>query len=101
MKKGALVSNALGTIAVSYSIMYCLLNMGRLESIKSNVLKYFLSAHEEHDEAKSVVSGTLTGLMFKSTSGVNKCLKGGLVGFGISALWAFGLKKQDTVQHYL
>jgi len=85
LKSGALISNALGSIAVSYSLMYCLLSL----------------AHEDNDEAKSVVSGTLTGLMFKSTSGMKTCAKGGLVGFGLSALWAFGLKKQDSVQHYI
>merc|ERR1719516_384514 len=58
LKSGALVSNALGSIAVSYSVLYCLLSL----------------AHEDHDEAKSVVSGTLTGLMFKSTSGLQKCV---------------------------
>merc|ERR1719471_1194731 len=85
LKSGALVSNALGSIAVSYSVIYCLLSL----------------AHEEHDEAKSVVSGTLTGLMFKSTSGLKKCARGGLVGFGLSTLWAFGLKPQESIQHYL
>merc|ERR1719384_2923295 len=43
LKRGALVSNALGSIAVSYSVMYCLLSL----------------AHEEHDEAKSVVACTV------------------------------------------
>ena len=61
----------------------------------------FIVAHEENDEAKSVVSGTLTGLMFKSTSGMKKCAKGGLVGFGLSTLWAFGLKQQESVQNYI
>merc|ERR1712013_504972 len=85
LKSGALVSNALGSIAVSYSVLYCLLSL----------------AHEDHDEAKSVVSGTLTGLMFKSTSGLKKCARGGLLGFGLSTLWAFGLKPQESIQHYL
>ena len=34
---------------------------------------------EDNDEAKSVISGTLTGLFFKSTSGLQKCARGGLV----------------------
>merc|ERR1711942_289755 len=77
--------NALGSIAVSYSVLYCLLSL----------------AHEDHDEAKSVVSGTLTGLMFKSSSGLKKCARGGLVGFGLSTLWAFGLKHQESIQYYI
>jgi len=87
LKSGGLVSNAFGTIAVSYSLLHCLL---------ANV-----PVIEDNDEAKSVISGTLTGLFFKSTSGVQKCARGGLVGFGLSALWALGLKKQETVQHYI
>ena len=34
---------------------------------------------EDNDEANSMISGTLTGLFFKSTSGVKKCARGGLV----------------------
>ena len=73
--------------------------MGRYKVV--TVLHDIVAAHEDNDEAKSVVSGTLTGLMFKSTSGLKKCAKGGLVGFGLSTLWAFGLKQQDTIQHYI
>ena len=68
---------------------------------RTKLLNLSFSAHEDNDEAKSVVSGTLTGLMFKSTSGLKTCAKGGVVGFGLSALWAFGLKKQDSVQHFI
>merc|ERR1719411_2561922 len=87
LKSGGLVSNAFGTIAVSYSLLHSLL---------SNV-----SVLEDNDEANSMISGTLTGLFFKSTSGVKKCARGGLIGFGLSAVWALGLKKQETVQHYI
>ena len=27
--------------------------------------------------------------------------QGGAVGLGLASLWAFGLKKQETVQHYI
>ena len=36
-------------------------------------------AIEDNDEAKSIISGTATGLFFKSTSGLQKCARGGLV----------------------
>ena len=81
MKSGGLVGGSLGTIATSYSLLHCAL---------SNV-----PGIENNDEAKSVISGTLTGLLFKSTSGLQKCARGGLVGFGLSTLLAFGLKKQE------
>jgi len=87
LKSGGLVSNALVTIAVSYSVMHCLLA--------------WVPVIEDNDEAKSIISGTATGLFFKSTSGLQKCARGGAIGFGLSALWALGLKKQETVQHYI
>merc|ERR1711976_949772 len=87
LKSGALVSNAFGTIAVIYSLLHCLL---------SNV-----PVIEDNDEAKSIISGTMTGLFFKSTSGLQKCMRGGLIGLGLSAVWALGVKKQEQVQHYI
>merc|ERR1719342_1091653 len=88
-KRGALEKSfsALGTIAVSYSVLYCLGN---------NV-----PIIEENEEAKSIISGTLTGLFFKSTSGLQKCARGGLIGLGVSAVWTLLLKKQSAVQHYI
>jgi len=87
LKRGGLIGSALGTIAVSYSVLYCL--GGNVPLI------------EESEEAKSIISGTLTGLFFKSTSGLQKCARGGLIGFGVSTVWALMLKKQDAVQHYI
>lgn len=87
-KKSSLVGNALGSIAVSYCATHCLL--GWTETL------------EREEEAKSVIAGTLTGLLFKSSAGSPlKCLKGGLVGLAISTVWAFGLRKQESVQHYI
>merc|ERR1712059_241951 len=89
LKSGATVSSALGSIVVSYSIFHALVSL----------------ADDDHsyipEEGKSVISGTLTGLLFKSTSGLHKCVRGGLVGFGLASLWAYGLKKQETVQNYI
>merc|ERR1719376_666817 len=88
LKSAASVSNALGSVVGSYSICHALLSLAdENESLP--------------DEAKSCISGALTGLLFKSTSGTVKCLKGGAVGLGLASLWAFGLKKQETVQHYI
>jgi len=85
IKSGATVSNALGSIAVVYSGLYCLLSLAR----------------EEDDEAKSILSGTLTGLLFKSTAGLRKCAMGGAFGLGLATLWSFGLKKQETIQNFM
>jgi len=88
IKSGTSVSNALGSIAVSYSLIYCLLGLA-------------VDQGEYVDEGKSITSGTLTGLLFKSTSGLKKCAKGGALGFGLATLWAFGLKKQENVQNFI
>jgi len=85
LKSGASVSNSLGSIAVIYSSLYCLLSL----------------AHEEDDEMKSMVTGAVTGSLFKSTAGVKKCGMGGLVGLGLASLWAFGLKRQEQIQNYI
>ena len=125
LKSGGLVSNAFGTIAVSYSLLHCLLVNGEpaLHSCNYNIfIPIAVPAIEDNDEAKSIISGTLTGLFFKSTSGLQKCLRGGLVridccifscivclykfnymqvGMGLSAAWALGIRKQEQVQHYI
>lgn len=85
IKSGATVSNALGSIAVVYSGLYCLLSL----------------VQEEDVEAKSILSGTLTGLLFKSTAGVRKCALGGAFGLGLATLWSFGLKKQERIQNFM
>lgn len=89
LKSAASVSNALGSVVVSYSIFHALLSLADDESGRLS------------EEGKSCISGTFTGLLFKSTSGAAKCLRGGALGLGLAAAWAFGLKKQDSVQHYI
>jgi len=85
LKSGATASNSLGSIAVIYSSLYCLLSF----------------AHEEDDEAKSMVTGAVTGALFKSTAGLRKCAMGGVAGLGLATLWAFGLKRQEQLQNYI
>jgi len=89
LKSASSMSNVLGSVVVSYSICHALISLADDDNS-------YLT-----DEAKSCVSGTLTGLFFKSTAGLPKCLKGGALGLGLAALWSFGLKKQETVQHYI
>ena len=82
LKSGGLVSNAFGTVAVSYSLLHCLLANGELRGGRdgmSLLICFLVPVIEDNDEAKSVISGTLTGLFFKSTSGAQKCARGGLV----------------------
>lgn len=79
LKSGGSVSNALGSIAVVYSSLYLLANQ----------------IYEEEDEAKSCITGAATGLLYKSSSGLKGCAKGGLFGLTAAALWAFLLKKDQ------
>lgn len=88
LKSASSASNAMGSVVVCYSLFHTLVSLADDDSAIP-------------DEAKSCISGTLTGLMFKSTAGAVKCAKGGLLGLGLASLWAFGLKKQETVQHYI
>ena len=40
IKSGGLVSNALGTIAVSYSLLHCLLANGKIRDIERGLMNY-------------------------------------------------------------
>jgi len=86
LKGGASVGNALGSVAVLYSLTHCLMS---------------LTVYEEDDELKSMLSGTISGAIFKSTGGLKKCATGAGVGLGLATLWAYGLRRQETVQNYL
>merc|ERR1712154_285458 len=85
LKSGGSVSNALGSIAVVYSSLYILMNQ----------------IYEEEDEAKTCVTGAVTGLLYKSSSGIKSCAKGGLFGLTAAALWAFLLKKDQRISDYM
>jgi len=86
LKGGASVGNALGTVAVLYSLTHCLIS---------------LTVCEEDNEPKSLVSGTVTGAIFKSTSGWKKCLRGAGIGLGLATLWSYGLKPLESIQNFV
>ncbi|XP_034244242.1 mitochondrial import inner membrane translocase subunit Tim23 [Thrips palmi] len=71
MKKGAASANTLGIIALMYSGF-------------GVVLSYFRNAE---DELNTLAAATLTGMVYKSTSGLRKCATGGAVGLGIAAAY--------------
>ncbi|XP_013101288.1 mitochondrial import inner membrane translocase subunit Tim23 isoform X1 [Stomoxys calcitrans] len=71
MKQGSGTANTLGTLAVMYSGFGVLLQAVR----------------GEDDDINTVVAGTATGLLYKSTAGLRKCAFGGAVGLGISGLY--------------
>jgi len=71
MKQGSATANTLGTISVMYSGFGVLLQYVR----------------GEDDEINTLVAGTATGLLYKSTAGLQRCAIGGGVGFSIAACY--------------
>uniref|UniRef100_A0A6B2EER6 Putative mitochondrial import inner membrane translocase subunit tim23 n=1 Tax=Phlebotomus kandelakii TaxID=1109342 RepID=A0A6B2EER6_9DIPT len=78
MKQGSATANTLGTLAVMYSGFGVLLQWAR----------------GEDDEINTVLAGTSTGLLYKSSAGLRKCAIGGGVGFTLAALYClWGISK--------
>lgn len=71
MKQGSATANTLGAITVMYSAFGVLLQFAR----------------GEDDEVNTMLAGTATGLLYKSTAGLKRCGIGGAVGFSLSGLW--------------
>ncbi|XP_011214438.2 mitochondrial import inner membrane translocase subunit Tim23 [Bactrocera dorsalis] len=71
LKQGSGTANTLGTLAVMYSAFGVLLQ----------------NVRGEDDDINTVISGTATGLLYKSTAGLRKCAIGGGVGLGVSAAY--------------
>lgn len=71
MKQGSATANTLGSITVMYSAFGVLLQFAR----------------GEDDDVNTVLAGTATGLLYKSTAGLKRCALGGAVGLGISGLY--------------
>lgn len=70
-KGGASTAQTLGVVSLMYSIFGVILSYGR----------------GVDDELNSIVSGTSTGLLFKSSAGLKKCLRGGGIGLILSTAY--------------
>lgn len=71
MKQGSATANTLGTLTVMYSAFGVL-----LQTIRG-----------EDDDANTLLAGTATGLLYKSTAGLRRCAIGGAVGLSIAGLY--------------
>lgn len=71
MKQGSATANTFGSIAVLYSAFGVLLQLSR----------------GEDDDINTVVAGVATGLFYKSTAGLKKCMIGGAFGLALSSLY--------------
>jgi hypothetical protein len=52
------------------------------------------------DELNTVTSGSLTGLLYRSTAGMKGALRGSLYGLGVSSLYVF-LTSKERLQTYM
>ncbi|XP_065340472.1 mitochondrial import inner membrane translocase subunit Tim23 [Cloeon dipterum] len=83
MKQGAASANTLGVVAVMYSGFGVLLSWAR----------------GEDDEYNTLAAASATGLLFKSSAGLKRCMLGGGVGFGLAAvycLWASRVRMDNV-----
>lgn len=71
MKQGSATANTMGAITVMYSAFGVL----------------FQFARGEDDDVNTVLAGTATGLLYKSTAGLKRCAIGGAVGLAASGLY--------------
>lgn len=89
MKQGSATANTFGTVAVLYSAFGVLCSWVR----------------GEDDELNTIVAGSATGLMYKSTAGLKKCAIGGGIGLAASLIWVLfnspGTKKFSEFKQYV
>ncbi|KAK3586682.1 hypothetical protein CHS0354_039150 [Potamilus streckersoni] len=83
-KKGAVSAQSLGVIALMYSAFGVILSLSR----------------GTEDELNTMTAGTCTGLLYKSSAGWKKCVRGGLVGFSLAAVYCI-YTSQDRLKAIL
>jgi len=71
-KRSAATAQMLGVVALMYSAFGVLISKTR---------------ESEDDAANTIAAATLTGLLFKSTAGWKKCLRGGVAGAALGGLY--------------
>ena len=117
---GGSVSNALGSIAVVYSSLYLLFGQayepedeaktcvtgaatGILLKSEPCPQKRWLKCLFYYTECgtRYINFQLIVGLLYKSSSGIKSCAKGGAFGLGAAAIWAFLLKKDQRISDYI
>ncbi|CAF0997047.1 unnamed protein product [Rotaria sp. Silwood1] len=83
-RQGATTASAMGTIALIYSLIGTGISWTR----------------GIDDELNTVASGSLTGLLYRSTAGLKGALRGSLYGFGVSSLYVL-LTSKERLQMYM
>lgn len=72
MKQGSATANTLGSICVIYSALGVFLQFSR----------------GKDDETNTILAGTATGLLYKSTAGLRRCALGGGIGLLFSGIYS-------------
>jgi len=90
MKQGSATANTLGTLAVMYSAFGVLISWAR----------------GDDDDINTVLAGTATGLLYKSSAGLRRCAMGGGIGLAVTSLYclwnvASSTKITDLRNQYL
>ena len=81
MRKGGVYAHALGTIAVMYSALGC---------------GFYFARGKKEDSINTVSAGTLTGLIYKSPSGLKKSAIGGAIGLVLSGIYVLVNSKDKS-----
>ncbi|XP_050526856.1 mitochondrial import inner membrane translocase subunit Tim23-like [Daktulosphaira vitifoliae] len=79
-KNGARLANTFGTLSVYYSICGIILEKTR----------------GCEDEVNTIVAGTSTGMLYKSTGGLRRCAFGGLIGFTLATAFSL-INSRDKI----
>jgi len=82
--QGGASASSLGVLAVMYAGIGTLLSFGR----------------KVDDELNTLIAGTATGLLYKSSAGLRRCAIGGAVGFGIAAAYCL-ITSRDRLKEML
>ncbi|CAL1532928.1 unnamed protein product [Lymnaea stagnalis] len=80
-KGGASTAQTLGVVALMYSVFGVFLSLGR----------------GVDDELNTVTAATATGMLYKSSAGWRRCLRGGGIGFGLSAIYVL-ITSKDRIK---
>ncbi|XP_064633120.1 mitochondrial import inner membrane translocase subunit Tim23-like [Lineus longissimus] len=83
-KQGASSAQSLGVLALMYSVFGVVIGWAR----------------GVEDELNTLTAGTATGLLYKSSSGLKKCARGGAIGFGLAAAYCV-VTSGDKVKEFM
>jgi len=83
-KRSAATAQMLGVVALMYSAFGCIISKLR---------------DSEDDAINTVSAATITGLLFKSTAGWKKCIRGGIAGAAIGSVYVAITSSKDFTNY--